>query len=151
MAKFKTNKIDHTGVTVSDLDASLAFYRDVFGFEVTEKRRLKGEFFETLTGVKDAEIEAANVMAPGHQIELLQYSIPGEKRASELRPCDPGFVHLAFEVEDMDEVINAIKAGGFEPVSPPLTSEAGKRAGWRAVYTRDPDGNVIEFLQPPKS
>jgi catechol 2,3-dioxygenase-like lactoylglutathione lyase family enzyme len=149
MAQFQTNKIDHTGVTVSDIDASLAFWRDVFGFEVTEKRRLKGAFFETLTGVPGAELEVANVEVPGHQIELLQYHIPGERQASELRPCDPGFVHLAFEVADIDAVITAIRAGGYEPVSPPLTAEAGVRKGWRAVYTRDPDGNVIEFLQPP--
>lgn len=149
MAAFKTNKIDHTGVTVSDIDASLRFYRDVFGFEVTEKRRLKGEFFETLTGVAGAELEVADVQAPGHRIELLQYHIPGQRRPSELRPCDPGFVHLAFEVADIGAVIDAIRAGGFEPVSKPLTSKAGARAGWRAVYTRDPDGNVIEFLQPP--
>ncbi|NQV55083.1 MAG: VOC family protein [Rhodospirillales bacterium] len=150
MAKFKTNKIDHTGVTVSDINASLAFYHDVFGFDVTEPRRLEGEFFETLTGVKDAKLDVAYVEAPGHRIELLQYTIPGERKPSTLRPSDPGFVHLAFEVEDIDEVVTAIREGGFEPVSKPLTSEAGLRKGWRAVYTRDPDGNVIEFLQPPK-
>jgi len=149
MAKFKTNKIDHTGVTVSDIDASLRFYSDVFGFEVTEKRRLKGEFFETLTGVAGAELDVAYVEAPGHRIELLQYHIPGERHASKLRPCDPGFVHLAFEVADIDAVVAAIRAGGFEAVSPPLRAETGLRKGWRAVYTRDPDGNVIEFLQPP--
>ena len=92
MAKFQTNKIDHTGVTVSDIDASLAFWRDVFGFAVTEKRRLKGEFFETLAGVPGAELEVA----------------------------------------DIDAVIAAIRAGGYEPVSPPLTAEAGLRKGWRA-------------------
>ena len=150
MTTFNIVKTNHTGLTVSDVERSLAFYRDVFGFEVTEITHHQGEMVERITGVDGAEVLIAFVNLPGHQIELLQYLKPDDRRVSELRPCDTGATHLAFEVDDIDAVLEAIKAGGFEPVNPPQAVPAGPRKGGKTVYTRDPDGVVLEFQQAPK-
>lgn len=149
MREFKIKATNHTGLTVSDIDRTLAFFHDVLGFEVTEKTRHSGRMTEQITGVPDAAMEIAFVELPGHRIELLQYLRPDNRRVSDLRPCDTGFAHLAFEVDDVDAVLEAIKAGGFEAVNPPASPETGPRKGGKVVYTRNPDGIVLELQQTP--
>ena len=150
MANFKVLNTNHTGLTVSDIDRSLAFYRDVLGFETTDKVHHKSEIVGTLTGVEGAEIFIAFVNLPGHQIELLQYLKPNDRKLSDLRNCDTGASHIALQVDDIDAVVEAIKVGGFEAFSAPIVVPAGPRKGGKNVYTRDPDGVVIEFQMAPK-
>lgn len=49
----------HTGVTVSDLDRSVRFYRDVLGFELSPPVQVNGPFFEKVTGVPGCVIDVA--------------------------------------------------------------------------------------------
>ncbi len=139
----------HTGLTVSDLDRSIAFYRDVLGFEVSEKISLDGAHIEGMTGIEGARIQIAHVQALGHGIELLQYLSPDERRLSDLRPCDTGASHIAFLVEDLDAVLAAIKTHGFEPLGPPQNPTSGRLKGGRVAYVCDPDNTTLEFQQLP--
>jgi catechol 2,3-dioxygenase-like lactoylglutathione lyase family enzyme len=141
----------HTGVTVSDIDRSIAFYRDVLGFEVTEKIICRGELFEQVTGVPKAEIVIAYVKAPGHTLELLQYTSPGDRARVSSRPCDPGALHLAFRVKNIEGIVAAAKRAGMTPVSASIPEvKDGPSKGVKAIYTRDPDGVVIEFMEDPR-
>src|ERR671937_987201 len=99
---FKVIAADHTGITVSDLERSLAFWQNVLGFEFSHRAHQKGEMAEQITGVKGAELKLAVVKAPGgHKIELLEYLAPADgKRHASLRPCDVGHVHVALTVEN---------------------------------------------------
>src|SRR5438046_7940000 len=78
---------DHTGITVSNLEQSLAFWRDVLGFELSHTAHQTGELAKEITGVAGAEIKLAVVKAPGgHKIELLEYLAPSDcKRDFDLR------------------------------------------------------------------
>src|ERR1044072_9576110 len=93
---------DHTGITVSNLERSLTFWRGVVGFEFSHSAHQTGEMASEITGVEGAELKLAVVKAPGGQkIELLEYLAPLErKRNGGLRPCDVGFVHVALIVDD---------------------------------------------------
>ena len=137
----------HTGITVSDLDRSIALYRDVFGFPVSQPVECKGEIFDRLTGVDGAVMKVARVTAPGHTLELVQYVNPPGQDLPALRPCDTGTMHLAFQVEDIDEVLAALARAGVVAVNPAQTVVDGPRARVRAVYTRDTDGVVIELIE----
>jgi glyoxylase I family protein len=154
MSKSKNFRIfaaDHTGITVSNLDRSLAFWRDVLGFELSHTAHQTGELAKEITGVADAEINLAVVKAPGgHKIELLEYLAPPERmRHVNLRPCDVGSVHVALIVDDLEAVLSAIKASGWKAAGKPQTLQSGPNAGKRVVYVRDADGTTIEFMQPP--
>lgn len=141
----------HTGVTVSNIDRSIAFYRDVLGFEVTDKINCRGELFEQVTGVPEAEIIIAYVKAPGHTLELLQYTSPGDRVPCTARPCDPGALHLAFRVRNIEAVIAAVRKAGLTPVNPVIPQVTdGPAKGLKAIYTKDPDGIVIEFMEDPR-
>src|SRR5690349_20407737 len=101
---------DHTGITVSNLERSLAFWRDVLGFEFSHTAHQTAKMAEPITGVSGAELKLAVVKAPGgHKIELLEYLAPADrKKNGELRPCDVGHIHVALVVEDLDAVLKKI-------------------------------------------
>jgi catechol 2,3-dioxygenase-like lactoylglutathione lyase family enzyme len=141
---------DHTGITVSNLERSLAFWRDVLGFEFSHRTHQTGEMAAEITGVHGAEIKLAVVKAPGgHKIELLEYLAPKDRKWIDVRPCDVGSVHVAFTVENLDDILNTIAASGWRTVGNPQTLRSGPNTGKRVIYVRDPDGTTIEFMQSP--
>jgi glyoxylase I family protein len=144
---------DHTGVTVSNLERSLAFWRDVLGFELSHTAHQNGGMAREITGVTGAEIKLAVVKAPGgHKIELLEYLAPANRKEHvDLRPCDVGSVHVALLVSDLDAVLEKIAKSGWEPAGKPQTLKTGPNAGKRVVYVRDPDGTTVEFMQLPQT
>ena len=148
---FRILATDHTGITVSNLERSLAFWRDVLGFELSHTAHQTGEMASEITGVEGAEIKLAVVKAPGgHKIELLEYLAPPEHKWNvDLRPCDVGFVHVALIVEDLGPILSAIETSGWKAAGKPQTLRSGPNAGKRVVYVRDPDGTTIEFMQSP--
>jgi glyoxylase I family protein len=147
--QFRIHAVDHTGLTVSNLERSLAFWRDVLGFELSHRPHQTGQLASEITGVPGAEISIAVLKGYGHKIELLEYLAPFGRKKIGLRPCDVGFVHVALAVDNLDAVLNTIAASGWEAAGKPQTLAAGPNAGKRVIYVRDPDGTTIEFMQSP--
>ena len=148
---FKVTGTNHTSFTVSDLERTLGLFRDGLGFEVTSKAPRDPKLIERITGIPGAEMVIAFVRAPGHMIELIEYKAPADKARVVPRPCDTGFAHIAFNVDDVDGVLEAVKPYGVKPISPPVTIDQGPNKGRRVVYTRDPDGIAIEFIEVRQS
>jgi glyoxylase I family protein len=146
---FRIIATDHTGITVANIDRSLAFWQGVLGFELSHQAHHTGDLASEVTGVPGADISLAVLKAHGHKIELLEYHAPSERKRAELRPCDVGSVHVALTVDNLDAVLSTIKASGWKAVGKPQTLKTGPNAGKRVVYVRDPDGTTIEFMQPP--
>ena len=146
--EFRIISADHTGITVSNLERSLAFWRDVIGFEFSHSAHQKGELAEEITGVKGAEIKLAVLKTPcGHKIELLEYLAPADRKCANLRSCDVGSVHVALLVEDLNAALDRIAVLGWKTAGQPQILTKGPNAGRRVVYVRDPDGTTIEFMQ----
>ena len=146
---FQIIAADHTGITVANLERSLAFWRDVLGFELSHRPHQTGALASEITGIPGAEISIAVLKGYGHKIELLEYLAPTEREHFRPRPCDIGSVHVAFVVDNLDAVLRAIAASGWKTAGMPQTLEAGPNTGKRVVYVRDPDGATIEFMQMP--
>lgn len=147
---FRILAADHTGITVSNLERSLAFWRDVLGFEYSHSAHQTGQRVEQITGVKGAELKLAVLKTPGgHKIELLEYFAPDDRRQVELRPCDVGHVHVALIVDDVEAVLRKIADSGWKAAGEPQTLTAGPNAGKSVVYVFDPDGTTIELMQAP--
>ena len=142
---------DHTGITVSNLQRSVAFWRDVLGFELSHTAHQKGELAQEITGVEGAELKLAVLRAPGdHKIELLEYLAPADRARANLRPCEVGFVHIALLVDDLDVVLERIATSGWKAAGKPQRLQSGPNAGKRVAYVRDPDGTTIELMEPPR-
>jgi len=142
---------DHTGITVSNLERSLTFWRDVLGFQFSHTAHQTGDLAKEITGVAGAEIKLAVLRTPGnHKIELLEYVAPPDRKQATLRPCDVGSIHVALLVDDLGAVLQKISASGWKAVGKPQRLTTGPNAGKRVVYVRDTDGTTIEFMQSPK-
>ena len=148
-APFRIIAADHTGITVTNLERSVAFWQDVLGFELSHRAHHTGDLASEVTGVPGAEISIAVLKGYGHKIELLEYLAPANRKNVDLRPCDVGSVHVALMVDNLDAVLSTIAASGWRAAGEPQTLNTGPNTGKRVVYVRDPDGITIELMQPP--
>lgn len=145
----------HFSFTVSDIDAAIAFYRDLLGFTVVHRQIQDNAYTQRLVGYPGAVLEIAQLTVPGqprglssHDLELVQYVKPKGTRR-ELHIKDPGQAHLAIAVADADATYRRLAAAGVEFISPPTGITAGVNRGGKACYFRGPDDIVHELLEPP--
>ena len=145
------NYVQHFGLTVSNLDEALHFFRDLLGLEATEVRETSGERPETILGIEGVSLRLAIVKVPdGNNIEVIEYLNPRGTKL-DLRTCNPGVPHIAFAVDDIQKMYEDLGAKGVKFVNPPYwggQSVAGP--GWGVCFLRGPDGISIELMQSPK-
>lgn len=135
-------RLTHLGLCVSDLERSLAFYRDVLGFEELPDRprlAIQGEPAATLLGMPEVSVQAVYLGRDGTTLELLGYPSPGTTGSGEPRPMNAlGFTHLSFEVPDLDAAVKRVREAGGRVL------EASRIPV--AVFVTDPDGTRIELV-----
>jgi len=142
--------LHHTGLTVSDLERSLHFWRDAMGMEELFQQEKEGGYLEAIVREPGAHVRMAHLAfgGEGPRIELFQYLAPsGGQHLS--RPADQGFVHVCIACEDLDERMKRLVAAGGTPFSEPVVIDTGVNRGGRGVYLRDPDGHVVELFERP--
>ena len=108
----------HTSWTVSDLDRSIAFYRDLLGFELVETKHRIGAFIEEVVGFSGAELKIATLRIPGaplpqsgHHLELIEYVAPRGERL-DLRTCNIGAAHLAVGTDSIHDTMRGCRGRG---------------------------------------
>lgn len=149
---FSFLKVEHTGITVTSLDRALDFWVRVLGFKHLYTWEFGAtEFISEMVGVPGAAMRLAMVEAPGHWIELLEYTAPEGRKAYHPRSCDVGSVHIAFYVTGLDALLDHIAGDGWHALGRVQRVGDGDRKGLRIIYVRGPDGVTIEFLEPPRS
>lgn len=147
----RAERLHHTGYTVSSLDRSLAFYRDLLGCEVLATQEKQGGYLAAIVGYADAHVRMAHLRLPGdgHVIELFEYVAPDGARV-DVQPRNVGASHLCFLVDDLPAVYEQLRSRGVDSfISPPVAVDTGINAGGYGLYLRDPDGITVELFQPP--
>ena len=147
MNGFRVLATNHTSFTVSDLDRSIAFFSEVLGFEMVNRAQRDPKLISSITGVSGADIEVAYIQGPGHRLELIQYHGPSERSQVDSRPCDSGFAHVAYDVDDVDAAVAASAPYQVLPIGEVTVIDKGPNAGRKVVYLRDPDGVTIEYIE----
>lgn len=132
----------HVGITVSDLDRAVAFYTDAFDLDVLAEFSVGGREFADAVDVDGATGSFAHLDAGGVRIELVEYE-PEAPAGDPPELNRPGAVHVGLEVDDLD-AFYADLDDGIQTLSRPRTTESGTRI----LFVRDPDGNLIEVLEP---
>jgi catechol 2,3-dioxygenase-like lactoylglutathione lyase family enzyme len=142
---------NHVGVCVSDLSRSIAFYRDLLGFNVAyERGEVTAEYMPRLVGIEGARLKIAGLDIPGLHLDLIEYIEP-KGAAAAGPPNDVGNVHIGFTVDDMWTAYRALAAAGVQFKSKPVSPTVGPNKGGWAVYFVDPDGTTLEMIQRPPS
>jgi catechol 2,3-dioxygenase-like lactoylglutathione lyase family enzyme len=142
--------VAHTGLTVSDLEASLAFWRDALATREAMRQEKQGGYLEAVVGEPGAHVRMVHLEFPGGgaRIELFQYVQPRGGHVSS-RPADVGFAHVCIACTDVDELLARLVAAGGTPLGEPADIDTGANRGGRCVYVRDRDGHVVELFSPP--
>ena len=137
-------KIGHVGILVADVERSLAFYKDVMGFTVTNLR-------------KDAEgnVTGAFMRFDDDHHNFVIGKAPAGVDVEAAEMPERLVQQISFEVETRDEFLKAVthlRAKGAKIVAGPLVhgfEGDGKNfngSGSRSVYFADPDGNRLEIF-----
>ena len=142
-------RFGHVNVTSVDWRRLADFYGTVFGCElVPPERDIRSADLDAATGLHDAHLTGAHLRLPGHgdggpTIEIFSYaSLEPHADASVARP---GWGHVAFQVPDVADAMDAVIANGGGRVGSIVTTQTsdGRSVTW--CYATDPDGNIVEL------
>ncbi|MFW6435117.1 MAG: VOC family protein [Halovenus sp.] len=131
----------HYGITVTDLDRAVEFYRDVLNLEVLAEFSVGGEAFARGVDIEGASADFAHLDAGDARLELVSYEPEGEPQP-ELSLNEPGATHVGLAVDDLDAVYEGLP-DDVETLSEPQTTESGTRI----CFVRDPESNLVELLE----
>jgi catechol 2,3-dioxygenase-like lactoylglutathione lyase family enzyme len=138
--------IDHTAIAVEDTDRSLRFYRDALGLREAGRSENWGPEQARLNGLAGAHLRITQVRAPkGPGIEFLEYLAPRDGRSypTDERASDLIHWNTILVVSDLAPLTRSLLAARA-----PLVSASASHPPGRPVRVRDPDGHVVELVQP---
>jgi methylmalonyl-CoA/ethylmalonyl-CoA epimerase len=128
-------KIEHLGIAVKDLNASIQLYETLFQTECYKTEAVESE------GVKTAFFQIGE-----SKIELLEATNPDSSIAKFLEKKGPGFHHVAFETSDIDSEIQRLINEGFELIhTTPKDGADNKRIAF--LHPKAVDGLLLELCQ----
>jgi catechol 2,3-dioxygenase-like lactoylglutathione lyase family enzyme len=136
----------HVGISVRDLEKSVKFYTEVLGMEEGIRVSHKGEKISQVVDVEDTEVDVCYVTNGKHRLELIEYKNKDKAKSNYTYKSqdDPGLVHIAFIVDDVDEMFQKIKELGYDFNSPPMVT---RENGPKIAFFRGPDNVIIELYQ----
>ncbi|MGH7318072.1 MAG: VOC family protein, partial [Candidatus Rokuibacteriota bacterium] len=110
----------HTGFTVSDIERSIAFYRDALGLTLVRQQEGTAEYLSAVTGFTDVRLKIALLKAPDGtgMLELLEY-VSHPASPTERETNRPGNGHLCFKVDDIHEACDELSRRGVRLISEP--------------------------------
>lgn len=146
-------KIYHVGLTVSDLDKSITFYRDILGLEFQGEITMAGEETDKMFHKKNCKARVAylngskNMEAP--PVELIQF-VDNAVNHVKSDLFTTSISELCFYTDDIDSVYKNLIKNNIECLSEPqkfdFTAQGFGKS--KAFYFKDPDGIILEMMQP---
>ncbi|HET7468509.1 MAG TPA: VOC family protein [Gemmatimonadales bacterium] len=140
------------GMTVGDMDRSVAFYTGVLDFRVVSDDTAGGASYDSLQGLSGTSLRVVRLRLGDEYLQLTQYLSPrGRPGPAGARSNDRWFQHVAIIVSDMDSAYAHLRGKVTEVSAGPqlLPKTIPNAAGIRAFYFKDPDGHPLEVLQFP--
>ncbi len=121
--------LDHVTITVSDMEKSVYFYRELLGLEVIGQLEQEDGLFVFLKAGEYGMIELFAFEKQG---------VPFKEDKIE----DIGLKHLALTVENVDQIFERLEGAGIEVIMRPQS-----RDGVRQAFVADPDGISVELME----
>lgn len=156
LAKRQTELVQEVGtigITVSDMERSIAFYSEALSFTKISDVEVYGEEYEQLLGLFGVRLRLVRMQLGNEVIELIQHLTPqGKKIPIDSRSNDLWFQHIAIVVRDMEQAYQQLRKFNVTHVSTApqkLPDYIEAAAGIKAFYFRDPDGNTLELIYFP--
>ncbi len=136
--------IRHTGIVVTDLARALHFYKDLLGLRVVKRKYEKGNYIDTVSGLRKVKVTTVKMAAKdGNLIELLYFSVlPKFTRIKKFN--SQGISHIAFSVRNIENEYNRLSKKGIRFNSLPQVSPDHYA---KVAFCRDPEGVFIELVE----
>jgi lactoylglutathione lyase len=125
----RVKKFLHTRMRVSDMEQTVTFYTNVLGLEVLERK----------VSPRGSHLAFLKVPNSEELIELTSFPPSGPVRVQE------DLVHLAFQVESLDDTIASLNAKGVKVTDGPTQTSSGSRF----IFIDAPDGYEVELIERP--
>ena len=125
----RVKKLLHTRMRVSNMDQTINFYTNVLGLEVLERK----------VSPRGSHLAFLKVPNSEELIELCSFPSSGPVTVQE------DLVHLAFQVESLDETIASLNAEGVKVTDGPTQTSSGSRF----IFIDAPDGYEVELIERP--
>ena len=125
----KVKKLLHTRMRVSDMDQTIHFYTTVLGLEVIEQK----------VSPRGSHLAFLKVPNSDELIELCSFPASGPVKVQE------DLVHLAFQVDNLDETIAQLTEKQIKITDGPTKTSSGSRF----IFIDAPDGDEVELIERP--
>ena len=133
----KVLRIDHIAVLVDDMEKTLSFWRDALGIQMSH--------------VEDVPAEKSMVAflpLGSSEVELVKPTSGDSGLARYLEKRGPGMHHICLEVDDIQGMLDRLKAAGIQLINEtPLTGSGGKQYAF--VHPKSANGVMVELYQLP--
>ena len=113
------------------------------GFKIFKQMDESGQFIDQILGITDIMVTTVKMTLNNQMIELLDFS---SHKKNLLNKCinDIGPTHLAFTVENLDEIYSDFIGNGIEFISSPKVSIDGNV---KVAFCKAPEGTYIELVE----
>lgn len=152
--------MDRVSISVSNLEESLAFYRDWIGMEVVAEQILEPDKIQQLWNLPEGLVDDVLTIPPGTEVkiaffnkenallvEILQFSVKGKSLASVARPPNLGLFMISFEVNALFSLMETCKKEGISILSGPVDLHTKVHGKMRAITVEGPSGAMIELFE----
>lgn len=132
-------KIDHIAIVIEDIEASLGFWRDALGMEVSH--------------VEDVPAEKSQVVfipLGGSEIELVRPTSGDSGLARYLEKRGPGLHHVCLEVDDIEAMLTQLKEKGVQLIQETAQAGLGGRK-YAFIHPKSAGGVLVELYELPKN
>jgi catechol 2,3-dioxygenase-like lactoylglutathione lyase family enzyme len=138
-------RMDHVGIVVDDLEAATGFFARL-GLELRGEAAVEGLPVDRIVGLDGVRTDVAYMQTPdGHgRLELIKFHSPSNEGDGQGAPANtPGIRHVAFVVEDINAVVDGLRARGVE-----LVGELVRYGdSYWLCYVRGPEGIIVELAE----
>lgn len=136
--------VTHVANVTPDIDRMVGFYETILGYPPHRRiERENNEKLDAIADIDDLKIAGGWFRTRNFELEIWHYARPlTPPRAAPAALDEIGYNEIAFEVGDLDAEIARLTPAGVAFLGAPRMVD-----GWKVVYARDPDGNLLSFQQ----
>ena len=136
--------VRHVGIVVSDMDASLKFYKELLGLKIKSLVDEEGEFLDNMLAHKNVKNKVAKLFTGNGNalVELIDSKSFANKKDQNFFTI--GASHFAFTVDNLQETYEYLLKNNVKFTAPPQLTPDGYA---KVTFCEDPDGTPIELVE----